>query len=333
MINSTTILMKLKTGNTNFSSSETLELKAMQQKYPYFQIGAMVLTKALLKTNDSEYRTSLAKTATIIYDREVLFNYLYNDILTKEEVKQAIKVEPKKTTAVSTPTIEKKTITSPTPTIEKQTKASPIKIKVAEKPEAPKPIKNTKGEEVGNKEQMMKEVVAKLTTTKKEEPATKAKAPKAINKKVEKKKEAKIIKAETIKKEEVKVKAEKTVKKKEAKTTKPISKTKAKQSVKKASSKVINKQIKPIDKSKSIEIMEKFIKEDPSINKPQDKAYTEELKLAKSSVAEEYDIISETIAKLYLAQGNKKKAKKIYEKLSLIYPEKSTYFAARISDL
>jgi len=39
------------------------------------------------------------------------------------------------------------------------------------------------------------------------------------------------------------------------------------------------------------------------------------------------------MAVLFEKQGHIKKAIKIYEKLILIYPEKNTYFAARISEL
>ena len=81
------------------------------------------------------------------------------------------------------------------------------------------------------------------------------------------------------------------------------------------------------------QLWKKFIKDDPSINKPEDKAYSEELAIAKHSVRDDYSIVSETMAKLYATQGNTKKAKKVYEKLILIYPEKNTYFAARISEL
>jgi hypothetical protein len=44
-----------------------------------------------------------------------------------------------------------------------------------------------------------------------------------------------------------------------------------------------------------------------------------------------HDLISETLADIYLAQGLMVKAKEAYAKLSLLYPEKKAYFAARFA--
>ena len=55
-------------------------------------------------------------------------------------------------------------------------------------------------------------------------------------------------------------------------------------------------------------------------------------KLAEKS-NEEDDILTESMAEAYLQQGKAKKAKEVFEKLSLFNPSKSAYFAAKIERL
>lgn len=53
----------------------------------------------------------------------------------------------------------------------------------------------------------------------------------------------------------------------------------------------------------------------------------------EKSATESDDLITETLAAIYLRQKKYEKAQKAYEKLSLKYPEKSIYFASQIKEI
>jgi hypothetical protein len=77
------------------------------------------------------------------------------------------------------------------------------------------------------------------------------------------------------------------------------------------------------------EIIEKFIREEPRISPPRASFFSSSEYAVKSN-RDDTGIVSETLARLYLEQGNILKARMVYEKLSLLFPEKSSYFAALI---
>ena len=77
------------------------------------------------------------------------------------------------------------------------------------------------------------------------------------------------------------------------------------------------------------EIIDKFIAENPQISRPKQEFYNP-FSVAQASVVNQENIITETLATIYLNQGYVEKAISIYEKLSLKNPEKSVYFAELI---
>ena len=274
-MNSQTFYQSFNSNKTIFSKTELSELVEINKEYPYFQAASMLMLKAMRFTEDNDFKSELAKTATIVLNREVLFNYIYPEYN---------KIISQQTAAIAKP----KEIPKPKTT----------HVKEATKTELPKPIISKKGKEISSKTELMEEVKTRLKEIDKEKSKTTEKQAKKTDKKPK-------VKTSTA-----------TLKKIKSKDKKPES-----------------KQSKTIDRGSKLGIIESFIKNNPGINKPEDKDYKEEISLASKSLKETYDLVSETMAELFLAQGHPKKAIKIYEKLILIYPEKSTYFAARISKL
>ena len=87
-----------------------------------------------------------------------------------------------------------------------------------------------------------------------------------------------------------------------------------------------NKEEKTLSKT---EIIDKFIAENPQISRPKQEFYNP-MTVAQASVVDKENIISETLATIYLNQGYVEKAISVYQKLSLKNPEKSVYFAELI---
>ena len=94
-------------------------------------------------------------------------------------------------------------------------------------------------------------------------------------------------------------------------------------------------QAKPIQRSsetknnlqKKVSLIEDFIANRERT--PKKEFYSASNK-AKESVEFHFDIVTETLAKVYLEQGHYEKAKAAYKQLSLKYPQKSSLFANQI---
>jgi len=90
---------------------------------------------------------------------------------------------------------------------------------------------------------------------------------------------------------------------------------------------------KKISKEKMGAIIDRFIENEPDISfrpKPSDHKVEE---VVKKSTADSFEIVSETLAGIYLKQGNKIKAIRMYEKLMLLYPEKCSYFESLLKKI
>ncbi len=86
--------------------------------------------------------------------------------------------------------------------------------------------------------------------------------------------------------------------------------------------------------SKSLNLIDSFLSQDSHriVPKPIETAAKIEDKV-KQSLSDNDDLLTETLATIYIKQKLFNKAINIFEKLRLKYPEKNTYFATRISEL
>lgn len=84
-------------------------------------------------------------------------------------------------------------------------------------------------------------------------------------------------------------------------------------------------------------LIDKFLSTKPGslkIEKPHQQGYlgAKENEMIEKSVAENDELVTETLAMIYLEQKKYDKALEAFKKLSLKYPEKSIYFASRIEE-
>ena len=86
---------------------------------------------------------------------------------------------------------------------------------------------------------------------------------------------------------------------------------------------------KNLDKKKKFELLDKFIQNNPKIVPKEDSNIKIDIK--ESVTIDKNELMTETLAKVYLEQKKYKKAIQAYKILSLKYPEKSGFFADRIN--
>ena len=89
------------------------------------------------------------------------------------------------------------------------------------------------------------------------------------------------------------------------------------------------KKINRFEKKGGTDLIDHFIKSNPSIKSDKNKFFSPS-ETAKNSLIEKNELVTETLARVYLEQEHFDKAIEAYKSLSFKYPKKSSFFADQI---
>jgi hypothetical protein len=92
--------------------------------------------------------------------------------------------------------------------------------------------------------------------------------------------------------------------------------------------------VKPkLEKKSSKNLIDQFLTNEPKIEGGSKRKFYSPQEMGRKSIQDDFDFVSETLADIYEQQGDIEKATKAFQSLMLKYPEKSSYFAARLKKL
>lgn len=274
---------------------QTIELETVMEQFPYFQSARALHLKGLYNQNSFRYNQELKRTAAYTTDRSILFEFITSDGFTS--IQQAF-LEEKEAAINNIIVNQYKIVVSDK--IEVQPKANPLEqsiltsIQIAE-PEAQKETETP---------------VIESTVAFENKTTNLSEAIPTLEKKLE------IGKPLDFSKEE---------------------KHSFQEWLKLTKFTPIDRESAPLEseideeKKKKNDLIDKFIESNPKIV-PVKNASVTPINIEKSTQDNSY-LMTETLAKVYLEQKKYQKAIQAYEILILKYPEKSSFFADRISDI
>ena len=279
------------------SPVQTKQLEDVLDEYPYFQAARALHLKGLKNLNSFKYNNALKVTAAYTSDRDILFDFITSRNFLQNNIADSI--SGKTTSLANTETISEEVVPSDNENI----------FLIEKSKDAPLPQNSSEADQILDPHlfESKNQKVVETSSEKKDklEEDLQLGDPLPFTKR-EKYSFTEWLKLASLK----------TVRK--GKNPKQDSKAKA-----------IHFPIEEaVLKTKKFELIDKFIADNPKIVPKETPNSTVDI---KSSVKiDKNELMTETLAKVYLEQKKYKKAVQAYKILSLKYPEKSGFFADRI---
>ncbi|WP_373072408.1 hypothetical protein [Zeaxanthinibacter enoshimensis] len=285
------------------SPVQTKQLEDVLEEYPYFQAARAVHLKGLRNLNSFKYNNALKTTAAYTADRDVLF-----DLITSKDFLQntiADTISGKKLPLVEKE-VEAEEVTAEPGSTQEMIEASsdeplPRSIKDADNILDPALFKSLDPEVDKSLDEAKKKAAEELQLGQ----------PLPFTRK-EKYSFAEWLQLTSLKKEPA--------------ANQPEEKEEETSAVNTAGEST--EQDESLSREEKFELIDKFIKNNPKIDRQPESLPKVDIKA--STKLDKAELMTETLAKVYLEQGKYKNAIQAYKILSLKYPEKSSFFADRI---
>ena len=281
---------------------QTEDVKSIIKQFPYFQSARAIYLKGLKNQESFKYNQELKTTAAYTTDRSILFDYITSDVFNQNEISQFIKINSEHLhdidVSVEDISINKKVSIDETSQQDIKNRLDALDPSLFQpKFERPKTTSFSLDES---------ETIENVT------PETKTQEVSAEDI-LHLGKPLKFDKRETHSFNEwLKLASFKTIKR-DGKETKEDLK---------------NKDLSETERREKFKLIDEFIAKNPKINP--DKKSLSTHNLAKEHLIKPEELMTETLARIYVEQKNYKKAIQSYKILCLKYPEKSSFFANQI---
>lgn len=281
---------------------QTEEVKSIMKQFPYFQSARAIYLKGLKNQESFKYNQELKTTAAYTTDRSILFDFITSDVFNQNEISQFIKTNSGHLhdidVSVDDISINKKVMideTSPQDIASNLQSLDPALFQP--KFERPK----TTGFNLDESETIDNVTPETKTQEASAEDILHLGKPLIFDKREMHSFDEwlKLARLKTIEREE-----------------------------KTDGDNLTHKDTSQEERSKKFKLIDEFIAKNPKINPVRQSSSTHNL--AKEYLIQPEELMTETLARIYVEQKNYKKAIQSYKVLSLKYPEKSSFFAIQI---